>query len=165
MKHLFFMSQSMQLSSLQPLSQQKKLMSKKKKTHAERVNAHLKDFDEKLQWANAQMEVENVHLAPEIDYSLTPKKQLFHREKQLHYGVPEQHEFHPVSEDLVANQYAASLDEKIDNLLVQEEVAEENFQKENEAYIKKFIENARRAGYRVLLDKNLKVKKVVRIRK
>ena len=153
--------QKTDLSSHAPIAMK---VVKKDISHEGKVNHILKEMDEKIQWESAKVEVENFRYAPELDTTTNPGA-LFQVEQSLQFGVKEQENAPVIPTDLLDKvQYGSALDEKIDEKLWQEEVADATYQKDYEEYIKGFVENARRAGYKVYLDQNLKVTRVQKIR-
>ena len=130
-------------------------------SHDERVNMLLQETDDKRKWASAKVEVDNYHYAPDVQYGLAQRK-LLRLEEMLHYGIKEQEvgalaAQAGLEEDLQINQV---LDEQINTKLVNVQVEERRVEKANEEYVRKFLENARRAGYQVTLDKDLRIRSV-----
>lgn len=131
-----------------------------KERHEQRVNHYLREMDEKILWESAKMEVENHRYAPQVEKKnhVSDIEQLV--VKQMNFGILEQKDDEVFDDPLSQVQYSPVLDDKIDAKLWGDQVSEEDFKRSQEEYVKQFVENAKRAGYRVILDKNLRVQRV-----
>ena len=133
-----------------------------------KIDWYLKEVNQKKQLNAAKVEVDNFYSAPELDNQTAPVGRVENTEAMTNYGVSmdQDSSAEQVYQQIEADDAVAppdSPDDFINRRLIAQRMQQEMSQQERKQYIRQFLANARKAGYDITLDSNLRVRRVRKI--
>ena len=131
-----------------------------------KVNQYLRDMEEKVQISSFEVEKENYYQDSQYEGDVFAG---YDERGQAELGVDmdQDNRAEQISRQLAQASVEDNQDpeEAIYGRMIQRQLREDHDGKFNDEYIKAFVENAKQAGYKVVIDKDLRVRSVQKIRK